>query len=180
MVVASLALVAVVALTVASIGSAKPAATDKFRVALVTDIGGLNDKGFNASAYNGLKVAQRQYGVQGRVFISKSGADYVPNITTAARQGYDLVVAVGFLMGDATAAVAKQFPKTKFAIVDVSAPTMAVVLARRARELERATLGKAGGARAAQIGRLLGILGLCLAASATIAVAVYELLVAVE
>ena len=57
---------------------------------------------------------------------------------------------------------------------------MAVVLARRARELERATLGKAGGARAAQIGRLLGILGLCLAASATIAVAVYELLVAVE
>ena len=57
---------------------------------------------------------------------------------------------------------------------------MAVVLARRARELERATLGKAGGARAAQIGRLLGILGLCMAASATIAVAVYELLVAVE
>jgi hypothetical protein len=57
---------------------------------------------------------------------------------------------------------------------------VAVVLARRARELDRATLGKAGGARAARIGRLLGILGLCLAASATIAVAVYELLVAVE
>jgi hypothetical protein len=56
----------------------------------------------------------------------------------------------------------------------------AVVLARRARALDRATLGKAGGARAARIGRLLGILGLCLAASATIAVAVYELLVAVE
>ncbi len=55
MVVASLALVAVVALTVASIGSAKPAAPAKFRVALVTDIGGLNDKGFNALAYKGLK-----------------------------------------------------------------------------------------------------------------------------
>jgi hypothetical protein len=57
---------------------------------------------------------------------------------------------------------------------------LAVVLARRARALDRATLGKAGGAKAARIGRLLGILGLCIAASATIAVAVYELLVAVE
>jgi len=57
---------------------------------------------------------------------------------------------------------------------------LAVVLARRARALDRATLGKAGGTRAAQVGRLLGILGLCMAASATIAVAVYELLVAVE
>jgi len=56
----------------------------------------------------------------------------------------------------------------------------AVVLARRARELDRATLGKAGGAGAARVGRLLGILGLCMAASATIAVAVYELLVAIE
>ena len=57
---------------------------------------------------------------------------------------------------------------------------LAVVLARRARALDRATLGKAGGTKAARIGRLLGILGLCIAASATIAVAVYELLVAVE
>jgi len=124
MVVASLALVAVVALTVASIGSAKPAATDKFRVALVTDIGGLNDKGFNASAYAGLKRAQASLGVDGRVFISKSAADYIPNLSTGATQGYDLVIAVGFLMSDSTAAVAKRFPKTKFAIVDVSAPFM--------------------------------------------------------
>ena len=56
----------------------------------------------------------------------------------------------------------------------------AVVLARKAHALERATLGKAGGSGAARAGRLLGILGLCMAASATIAVAVYELLVAIE
>jgi basic membrane protein A and related proteins len=123
MVVASLALVAVVALTVASIGSAKPAATDKFRVALVTDIGGLNDKGFNASAYAGLKRAQASLGVEGRVFISKNAGDYIPNLSAGAR-GYDMVIAVGFLMSDTTAAVAKRFPKTKFAIVDVSAPFM--------------------------------------------------------
>jgi basic membrane protein A and related proteins len=124
MVVASLALAAALALTVASVGSAKPAATAKLRVALVTDIGGLNDKGFNALAYKGLKQAQSKLGVEGRVFISKSAADYIPNLSTGATQGYDLVIAVGFLMSDSTAAVAKRFPKTKFAIVDVSAPFM--------------------------------------------------------
>lgn len=124
MVVASLALVAVVALTVASIGSAKPAAPAKFRVALVTDIGGLNDRGFNALAYKGLKQAQQKLGIDGRVFISKSAADYVPNLSTGATQGYDMVIAVGFLMSDSTAAVAKKFPNTKFAIVDVNAPFM--------------------------------------------------------
>ena len=84
MVVASLALVAVSALTVASIGSAKPAATAKLKVALVTDIGGLNDKGFNALAYKGLKDAQKKLGIDGRVFISKSAADYIPNLSTGA------------------------------------------------------------------------------------------------
>jgi hypothetical protein len=56
----------------------------------------------------------------------------------------------------------------------------AVVLARRARGLDRATLGRAGGGRAARIGRLLGILGLCMAASASIALAVYAVLHAIE
>jgi len=56
----------------------------------------------------------------------------------------------------------------------------AIVLARRARALDHATLTGGRRARAGRVGRLLGILGLCLAASATIAVAVYEVLVAVE
>ena len=120
MVLASVALVAVSALTVASIGSAKPAAPAKFRVALVTDVGGLNDKSFNALAYKGLKDAQKKLGIDGRVFISKSSADYIPNLTTGARQ-YDLVVGVGFLMADQVAAVAKRFPDKKFAIVDFAA-----------------------------------------------------------
>ena len=78
MVVASLALVAVVALTVASIGSAKPSATP-FRVALVTDIGGLNDKGFNASAYAGLKRAQAALGVNGRVALPMRAKNVLPS-----------------------------------------------------------------------------------------------------
>ncbi len=88
------------------------------RVALVTDVGGLNDRGFNALANAGLQRAKNELGVDGRVFISKVASDYVPNLSTAARQGYDLVVAVGFLMGDALAATAKEFPDTNFAIID--------------------------------------------------------------
>jgi len=123
MVAASLALVATLALTVASTGSAKPEAAAKYKVALVTDIGGLNDRGFNASAYQGLKDAIKNLNVEGRVFISKSPSDYVPNLARGA-QGYDLIIAVGFLMSDTTAAVAKRFPDKRFGIVDVSAPFM--------------------------------------------------------
>ena len=85
---------------------------------MVTDIGGLNDRGFNALAYKGLKQAESELGADIRVLTSKSNADYVPNLSSLARQKYDLVVAVGFLMGDATAKVAKSFPTTNFAIVD--------------------------------------------------------------
>jgi basic membrane protein A and related proteins len=121
MILGALAIVAVVALVVSSVGAAKPSAA--YRVALVTDIGGLNDKGFNALAYKGLKQAIKG-GVEGRVFISKSSQDYIPNLSKGAKDGYDLVIAVGFLMSDSTAAVAKKFPKTKFAIIDVNAPFM--------------------------------------------------------
>jgi basic membrane protein A len=117
------ALVGVLALAIgAGTGAARTdtQAGSKFRVALVTDIGGLDDRSFNFLANKGLKQAVAQGDVEGRVFISKSNADYVPNLSTAARQGYQLVISVGFLMGDATAAVAKRFPKTKFAIIDNS------------------------------------------------------------
>ncbi len=115
------ALVAVSALTVVSIGAAGSQggqATAGIRVAVVTDVGGLNDKGFNALAAKGLKQAQAELDIQGRVFISRTAADYIPNLSTAARGGYNLVIANGFLMGDSVAAVAKRFPKTNFAIID--------------------------------------------------------------
>jgi len=123
---ATVALVAVAALAVVAGGSAATAKQQAapLKVALITDIGGLNDKGFNALAYKGLIAAETQLGIKGRVFISHSSADYIPNLSTAAKQGNNLVIAVGFLMGDSIAAMAKKYPKTKFAIVDVSAPTL--------------------------------------------------------
>ncbi len=115
----AVALAAVAALAVAAGGSASSSkGTADFKVAVVTDIGGLNDKGFNALAYKGLQDAQKKLGVKGRVFISKSAADYIPNLSTAAKQGNQLVIAVGFLMADSISAVSKRFPNTNFAIVD--------------------------------------------------------------
>jgi basic membrane protein A and related proteins len=102
-------------------GSASTPEGKKIRIAMVTDIGGLNDRGFNALAYKGLQQAKAELGADIRVVTSKSNADYVPNLSSLARDKYDLVVAVGFLMGDATAKVAKSFPQTNFAIVDFPA-----------------------------------------------------------
>ncbi|MGZ4167881.1 MAG: BMP family ABC transporter substrate-binding protein, partial [Solirubrobacteraceae bacterium] len=92
-----------------------------FKVGVVTDIGGLNDHGFNHLAYVGLQRAEQELHIQGRVLTSSSGADYTPNLTTLAQQGYNLVIPIGFLMADATDAVAKQFPNVKFAMVDSDA-----------------------------------------------------------
>ncbi|HEY7618310.1 MAG TPA: BMP family ABC transporter substrate-binding protein [Solirubrobacteraceae bacterium] len=104
--------------------TAAAAPAKKLKVGLVTDIGGLNDRSFNALANKGLMDAEKQLGVDGRVLISKSQADYVPNLTTLAQQKYDVVIAVGFLMADATEKVAGKFPNVKFAIIDSSAAGM--------------------------------------------------------
>jgi basic membrane protein A len=120
------ALAGALALLAAACGSdddeATPATTGAeptLRVGLITDLGQLNDNGFNELAFNGLKRAESELGVAGRVIESRSAADYVPNMTALARQGYDLIVGVGFAQGDAIATAAKRFPDTKFAIVDV-------------------------------------------------------------
>jgi basic membrane protein A and related proteins len=89
------------------------------KVALVTDTGQLNDRGFNQLAYEGLKRAGKELGVTTKVVESASAADYVPNYASLARQGFDLIIGVGFAQGDAVDTGATEFPKTKFAIVDV-------------------------------------------------------------
>ncbi len=99
-------------------GAAAAPTPKKIKVGLVTDIGGLNDRSFNALANKGLQDAKGSLGVEGRVLTSKSNSDYVPNLSTLAQQKYDLVIGVGFLMADAMGTVAKKFPNVKFAIID--------------------------------------------------------------
>jgi basic membrane protein A len=88
------------------------------KVGLVTDIGGLNDHGFNHLSYEGLLAAESQLGVKGTVLQSTSNADYIPNLTRLAAAGNKLVIAVGFLMAAPLEQVAKQYPNTHFAIID--------------------------------------------------------------
>ena len=100
---------------------AKPQATVK--VAVITDIGGLNDKGFNHLSYVGLQRAKKKLGVQGRVYLTSSAADRQPNLQAAAQAGYGLVIAVGVLFEFGPLdAVAPAFPRTKFAGIDVDWP----------------------------------------------------------
>jgi basic membrane protein A len=115
------------ATTSSSTSAAAPAASgttstsssgSNFKVGLVTDIGGLNDHGFNHLSYEGLLQAESQLGIKGTVLQSTSGSDYVPNLTRLAAAGNNLVIAVGFLMADAIQTVATKYPNVHFAIID--------------------------------------------------------------
>ena len=94
------------------------------KVGLITDIGGLDDRSFNFLANQGLTRAKEQLGVEGRVLVSRTNSDYVPNLSSLAKQDYDLIIGVGFLMAESVETVAKQFPDTNFAIIDFSQAAM--------------------------------------------------------
>src|SRR6266550_1408851 len=127
MTLAAAAIVSVLAVTIAAVAGMGRAAPVKknatVKVGLVTDIGGLNDHGFNHLAYVGLQKAIKAKLItkaNGRVFITQSASDRKPNLQSAAQSGYGLVIATGVLfqfgpLND----VAPAFPKTKFAGVDV-------------------------------------------------------------
>jgi basic membrane protein A and related proteins len=101
-------------------GAAQQEEQQPIKVGLVTDIGGLDDRSFNQLANEGLERAKSELGVEGRVLTSDQNSDYVPNLSSLAQQQFDLVIAVGFLMGDALNTVATRFPDTNFAIIDFS------------------------------------------------------------
>ncbi len=120
----------VAALAVAAIGAASSSAktaskaSSSFKLGVVTDIGGLNDHGFNHLAYEGLLEAKKQLHIGGEVIPTSSASDYVANLTTAAEHGDNLVVAVGFDFATPLQTVAAAFPNTKFAIIDYDASTI--------------------------------------------------------
>ena len=92
--------------------------TKTFKIGLVTDTGGLNDKSFNHLADVGLEKAKTDFKVQGDVKESKTGDDYIPNLTDFASKKYDLVIGVGFLMQQAIGTVSGTFPNIHFSIID--------------------------------------------------------------
>ncbi len=97
----------------------KPTPTEApFRVGMVTDVGGIDDKSFNATSWHGMEMARDELGVEVAYLESQQQTDYAANITQFLDQGYDMIITVGFLLGEDTATFAKQNPDTKFAIVD--------------------------------------------------------------
>jgi len=130
---AVLSLLAVVALMLAACGTAAteapaPAApapaTDvpvepTALICQITDTGGIDDKSFNQTAWKGVEDAMAQLGVEGKYLESQQQTDYEKNMNAFLEEGCDLIIPVGFLLADATAAAAEANPDRKFSIVDV-------------------------------------------------------------
>jgi basic membrane protein A len=118
----AIAIVAIVSAVIAVAGGTGRAARTQanVKVAVVTDIGGLNDRSFNQAANTGRLRVQSKLKVPTRVFITQSASDRIPNLQAAAQGGYGLVFGTGFFMGDPIDKVAPRFASTKFAGIDVS------------------------------------------------------------
>jgi basic membrane protein A len=99
-----------------------PAAEAKFKVGQVTDLGGIDDKSFNATVYKGIEQAVSELGVEGKYLESQQQSDYAKNIQQYIGEGTDLIITVGFLLGVDTATAAKNNTGQNFAIVDYAYP----------------------------------------------------------
>ncbi len=92
--------------------------TKTIKVCQITDTGGIDDKSFNATAWKGVQDAMEKLGVEGKYLESKEVADYEKNLNAFIEEKCDLIITVGFLIGDATKAAAEANPDMKFSIVD--------------------------------------------------------------
>jgi basic membrane protein A and related proteins len=110
-------------------GGAAPAPTAKFKVGMVTDVGGLNDESFNASAWAGLNKAKTDLGFDIKAVESKRQEEYETNFQTLADQKFDLIWGVGLMLGDPIDKMSKKLTSQKFGIVDnvVNSPNVASV-----------------------------------------------------
>ncbi len=116
-------------------GSAGEKEAIDFSVAMVTDVGGVDDKSFNQSAWEGLEAFGADNGLEkgdgGIDYLqSQSDADYNTNLNLLVRRNFDLVFGIGFLMEKSVNEIATQKPDNHLAIIDavVDQPNVASVL----------------------------------------------------
>jgi basic membrane protein A len=113
------ALVAALAVGTALGGSKGPTAQKAgYKAALVSDVAGFNDNGFNKNQLKGLKQAAKKLGGTAFPIVSHSSSDYQPNYNTAVHDSAQIIIAAGFLLGPTVKQYAQQYPNTKFAITD--------------------------------------------------------------
>jgi len=118
-VITLLSLLIVAGMLLAACGTtATEAPAAKIKVCQITDTGGIDDKSFNATAWKGIEDAVAQLGIEGKYLESKEVADYEKNLNAFVEEKCDLIITVGFLIGDATKATAEANPDIKFSIVD--------------------------------------------------------------
>lgn len=100
-----------------------------FKIGMVTDVGGVNDKSFNQSAWEGLKKVTAETSAETKYLESKGDADMEPNLNSFVKEGYSLTWGIGFLFFDAMTKVAAENPDAKLAVIDsvVEAPNVASV-----------------------------------------------------
>ena len=118
----SLTLIAAFALAACGAPAAEPPPAEEpemtHKVCQVTDVGGIDDRSFNATAWKGIQDAMEQLGVDGAFLESQQQTDYEKNINAWIEEDCDLIVTVGFLLGDDTGASADANPDQLFSIVD--------------------------------------------------------------
>jgi len=128
----ALAATLVLSLVTLSCGMAvEPDRTDgKLRVGIVFDLGGKDDRSFNAMAWKGVERARDELGVYVRDAEPSDPAAIEPAMRAFAERGYDLIIGVGFAQGPLVSTVAADFPNLRFAIVDavVDRPNVASLL----------------------------------------------------
>lgn len=107
-------------------GDKKPATESTVSVGLVTDEGGINDKSFNQTANEGVKKAEKEFGIKYKYVESQKKEDYEPNIESLIADGSQLTYAIGYQLADAVKAASENNPETKFCLIDsvVKAPNV--------------------------------------------------------
>lgn len=100
-----------------------PTAGAAFKACMVLDVGGVDDRSFNQSAWAGMNAAKAANPALAVSYVSSgSQNDYVPNLTNETKQGCKTTIAVGGVLGDAVTAIAKANPATNYAIIDGNIP----------------------------------------------------------
>ncbi len=104
-------------------------AASAFTACQVTDTGGIDDNSFNQTAWKGVQDAMDDFGIDGRFLESQAETDYEANINSLIDGDCDVIITVGFLLGDATKTAAAANPDQQFSIVDFAYdPPLANVL----------------------------------------------------
>ena len=112
----AMALALVLALSMSAVAFAE---NKTVKVGVVTDVGGVNDKSFNQTTWEGLEaLAAENSAFEINYLESKAESDYATNIETFIDEDYDLIICVGYMLANACREAAETYPDQKFAIID--------------------------------------------------------------